>query len=139
MIADEESQSSESEAVLPKKRHSIMGVPSKQPMQPESDTDTDTSTLQTDCESSSVSLNLPDSDEMPRTQENHLYVTDSWLFKGIKEHTDDLHFSDVVIDSDKAVTARSKVDVLGEYTFIETTPTQRKTAEMFPAVYVPGE
>lgn len=94
-----------------------------------------------DRETSLIPLDLPASYRTPRPQrehENHLYVTDSWLFKGIQEHVDDLPFSDVVVDSDVAVAARSRVDVLCEYTFIETTPSQRKENELFPAVYVPG-
>lgn len=67
--------------------------------------------------------------------------TDSALFKGIKEHLGDLRLADVVVKEDggKAIMARSKVNVVGEYTFIEETPSQERKNSMFPAVYVPGE
>lgn len=62
------------------------------------------------------------------------------MFKGIKEYVGDLHLSRVDGDEVVAVEARSKVEVLCEYTFIKTTPSQRSEAEMlFPAVYVPGK
>lgn len=91
-------------------------------------------------------MGRPESDcKSPRRQEennnnNNLYVTDSWLFKGIKEYIGDLHLSSVDSDKVVAVEARCKVEVLCEYTFIETTPSQGSEAEMcFPAVYVPGK
>lgn len=159
LTADEEISSSEAETIIPvyRQRHSIMGdAPRQRPTASESSDTSSTShsTDDDDRESSSslIQLDLPDPgaalETMPCATETHmaasptesrLYLTDSWLFKGLREHVEDLRFSDVVIDSDKVVTARKKIDVLGEYTFIETTPTQRQTAEMFPAVYVPGE
>lgn len=129
-IADLDSQPSEPEVVFPNlRRSSLIGCDKP---------NAEHEPTRKDRESSPIPLDLPSSYKKPRTQENHLYVTDSWLFKGIKEHIDDLHFSDVVLKNDNVVTARRKVDVLGEYTFIETTPSQEKETKVFPAIYVPG-
>lgn len=84
------------------------------------------------------SLFLPEPCRKAQIKKNEWLATGSRLFKGIKNHVGDLHFSDILI-LNKVIIARNKIDVVAEYTFIETFGSRREPAEGFPAIYVPGE
>ncbi|KAG8161102.1 hypothetical protein KVR01_009366 [Diaporthe batatas] len=66
-----------------------------------------------------------------------LPISYGWMVRGTVEHIEDLHLSGIPVCS-KAVRSKTQIQVLGEYTWIETTPSQEKTFERFPAIYVPG-
>lgn len=87
----------------------------------------------------SIVLEVPAAYKMRRSQEepNHLPITNSWLFRGIKSHVGDLHLPDIVSVGDE-VAARSRIEVLCEYTWINITPSQESSGKRFPAIYVPG-
>lgn len=89
-------------------------------------------------EPSEIPLDLPESYKQPRPQENYLPMTDSWLFKGIKDHIGDLPLS-VITRGPEVVRARNKIEVLCEYTWVNVTPSQQAANKNFPAVYVPGK
>lgn len=93
------------------------------------------------CRSSSptsIVLEVPDAYKVRRLQEpSHLSITDSWMFKGVKAHVGDLHLCDIV-SIDEKVVSRSRIEVMCEYTWIDTTPSQERLGKTFPAVYVPG-
>lgn len=66
-----------------------------------------------------------------------LPISYGWMVRGTAEHIQDLHLSGIPVCS-KEVRSKTKIDVLGEYTWIEETPSQKETYERFPAIYVPG-
>lgn len=61
-----------------------------------------------------------------------------WMAKGVKDHVEDLHLSGIPV-CDKKVESKKKIEVLGQYTWIKFTPSQDRTYEKYPAVYVPGK
>ncbi|POS72871.1 hypothetical protein DHEL01_v208735 [Diaporthe helianthi] len=66
-----------------------------------------------------------------------LPIAYGWMVRGTAEHVEDLHLTGVPFCSSK-VHSKTKIEVLGEYTWIEVTPSQEETYERFPAIYVPG-
>ncbi|KUI54677.1 hypothetical protein VP1G_02095 [Cytospora mali] len=79
----------------------------------------------------------------PHSSDNFLYVVPplsisyGWMVKGTKEHVEDIYISGSLF-SDKEVRSKRKIEVLCEYTWIQTTPSQEKRGDIFPAIYVPG-
>lgn len=61
-----------------------------------------------------------------------------WMVKGTKEHVEDIHLSGVLF-CDNEVHSKRAIEVLCEYTWICPTPSQDKTTETCPAIYVPGK
>ncbi|KUI70118.1 hypothetical protein VM1G_06283 [Cytospora mali] len=66
-----------------------------------------------------------------------LSISYGWMVKGTKEHIEDIYISGSLF-SDKEVRSKRKIEVLCEYTWIQTTPSQEKRGDIFPAIYVPG-
>ena len=66
-----------------------------------------------------------------------LPIAYGWMVKGTAEHIEDLHLSGIPF-CNKEVHSKTKIEVLGEYTWIEVTPSQLESYERFPAIYVPG-
>lgn len=73
----------------------------------------------------------------PAPDRNVLTLTNSWLFKGLKDMRGDWKL-DTIVASDEPVVSRKKIEVLGEYTWITSTPSQDARNLRFPAIYVPG-
>lgn len=67
-----------------------------------------------------------------------LPIAYGWMVKGTKEHVEDLHLSGIMF-CDREVDSKRTIKVLCEYTWIQPTPSQDKTGEIFPAIYVPGK
>ncbi|ROW01989.1 hypothetical protein VMCG_05502 [Cytospora schulzeri] len=66
-----------------------------------------------------------------------LPISYGWMVKGTKEHVEDLHLSGFMF-CDREVHSKKTIEVLCEYTWIQATPSQERTGDMFPAIYVPG-
>lgn len=66
-----------------------------------------------------------------------LPIAYGWMVKGTAEHIEDLHLSGIPF-CNKEVHSKTKIEVLGEYTWIDVTPSQLQSYERFPAIYVPG-
>lgn len=66
-----------------------------------------------------------------------LPISYGWMVKGTKEHLEDIQLSGILF-CDRSVHSKSTIEVLCEYTWIQATPSQEKTGDKFPAIYVPG-
>lgn len=66
-----------------------------------------------------------------------LPIAYGWMVKGTKKHVEDLHLTGIPF-CNREVRTDSKVDILGEYTWIQATPSQEKKGSSCPAIYVPG-
>lgn len=75
---------------------------------------------------------------MPIFEPQPLPIAYGWMVKGTAEHIEDLHLSGIPVCA-KEVHSKTKIEVLGEYTWIEVTPSQQESYERFPAIYVPGK
>lgn len=74
---------------------------------------------------------------LPIFEPQPLPIAYGWMVKGTAEHIEDLHLSGIPF-CNKEVHSKTKIEVLGEYTWIEVTPSQEESYERFPAIYVPG-
>lgn len=74
---------------------------------------------------------------MPIFEPQPLPIAYGWMVKGTAEHIEDLHLSGIPVCT-REVHSKTKIEMLGEYTWIEVTPSQEETYERFPAIYVPG-
>ncbi|KAL2273759.1 hypothetical protein FJTKL_04082 [Diaporthe vaccinii] len=74
---------------------------------------------------------------MPIFEPQPLPIAYGWMVKGTAEHIEDLHLSGIPFCNSE-VHSKMKIEVLGEYTWIEVTPSQQQSYERFPAIYVPG-
>jgi hypothetical protein len=74
---------------------------------------------------------------MPIFEPQPLPIAYGWTVRGTAEHIEDLHLSGIPF-CNKEVHSKTKIEVLGEYTWIEVTPSQEESYERFPAIYVPG-
>lgn len=75
---------------------------------------------------------------MPIFEPQPLPIAYGWMVKGTAEHIEDLHLSGIPF-CHREVHSKMKIEVLGEYTWIEVTPSQQESYERFPAIYVPGK
>lgn len=75
---------------------------------------------------------------MPIFEPQPLPIAYGWMVKGTAEHIEDLHLSGIPF-CNREVHSKMKIEVLGEYTWIEVTPSQQESYERFPAIYVPGK
>lgn len=92
----------------------------------------------TEREPSSIPIDVPESYKKPCPKQcNNLFLAHSCLFKSLKSHIANLPLSNIVASAE-AIASRSRTEVLCEYTWIGVTPSQEKTGQKFPAVYVPG-
>ncbi|KAJ0114996.1 geranylgeranyl pyrophosphate synthetase [Diaporthe amygdali] len=66
-----------------------------------------------------------------------LSIAYGWMAKGTSEHIEDLHLSGIPF-CHREVRSKIRIEMLGEYTWIEVTPSQEETYEKYPAIYVPG-
>lgn len=67
-----------------------------------------------------------------------LPIAYGWMVRGTAEHIEDLHLSGIPVCT-REIHSKMKIEVLGEYTWIEITPSQEESYERFPAIYVPGQ
>lgn len=74
---------------------------------------------------------------MPIFEPQPLPIAYGWMVRGTAQHVEDLHLSGIPV-CNKEVHSKSKIEVLGEYTWIEVTPSQQESYERFPSIYVPG-
>ncbi|KAL1871095.1 hypothetical protein Daus18300_004840 [Diaporthe australafricana] len=72
----------------------------------------------------------------PVYQPQPLPIAYGWMAKGVQDHVEDLHLHGIPVCH--SVESKKKIQVLGEYTWIKFTPSQDRTYEKYPAVYVPG-
>lgn len=74
---------------------------------------------------------------LPVYEPEPLSIAFGWMAKGTAEHIEDLHLSGIP-PCNREIHSKTKIQVLGEYTWIEVTPSQQESYERFPAIYVPG-